>query len=151
MSGRRSQQRGRHATDGRHFNHGDLAASGSVRMVALAADDPDVVRFMRMVDILPCGCWFFTGARSRGRGNRKWYGSFYYRGKTIRAHVFSCDKIGGKIVPRGWHRGHSCHFSLCVNPEHIDPMSPSDNQKEKVERALLRRVSGASFRVSEEG
>lgn len=35
----------------------------------------DVKRFFRYVEKLPNGCWYWTGARSRGKGNRKWYGS----------------------------------------------------------------------------
>jgi hypothetical protein len=96
----------------------------------------DIDRFMKYVDILPNGCWFWTGARSRGKGNRKWYGSFRFKGKSIRAHRFACDVIGGKACPPGWHRDHTCKFSLCVCPDHIEPVTHELNQ----ERKLLRRV-----------
>ena len=33
----------------------------------LDLSDPDVVRFMSFVDILPNGCWYWTGARSQGQ------------------------------------------------------------------------------------
>ena len=39
--------------------------------------DADIARFMVNVDKLPCGCWFWQGGRSRGAGNKKWYGSFW--------------------------------------------------------------------------
>ena len=55
----------------------------------------DVARFMTHVDKLPGGCWFWTGARSRGRGNRKWYGTFKVQGRAVRAHRFACEAIGG--------------------------------------------------------
>ncbi len=89
---------------------------------------------MSFVDILPNGCWFWTGARSRGKGNRKWYGTFHFQGKSIRAHRFSCDVIGGKVCPPGWHRDHNCQFSLCVCPDHLEPMLREKNQELKVER-----------------
>lgn len=94
----------------------------------------DLERFMSYVDKLPNGCWFWTGARSRGKGKKKWYGSFRYNGKTVRAHVYSCDVIGEKTVPSGWHRDHTCVFSLCVNPEHIDPVPPKENEDRKKAR-----------------
>lgn len=102
--------------------------------------DPDIKeairRFMSYVEVLPNGCHFWTGARSRGKGNKKWYGSFKYKGQSIRAHRFACDVIGGKVCPPGWHRDH-CVFSLCVNPEHINPMPREKNQELKVERVLI--------------
>lgn len=103
---------------------------------AVEYDAGDVERFMRLVDKLPCGCWFFTGSRSRGAGNKKWYGTFYVRGMgRIRAHRFSCEAIGGKgPLPAGWHRDHICTFSLCVNPSCIDYVSHDENQRRKIER-----------------
>ena len=106
-------------------------------MSLIVLANPDITRFMSFVDILPNGCWFWTGARSRGKGNRKWYGSFRYQGKVIRAHRFACDVIGGKPVPAGWHRDHTCQFSLCVCPDHLEPVPRTTNQ----ERKLLRRLN----------
>jgi hypothetical protein len=50
----------------------------------MSATQADIDRFMSYVDKLPNGCWFWTGARSRGKGNRKWYGSWWFNGKAIR-------------------------------------------------------------------
>lgn len=95
----------------------------------LTASQEDIKRFMSFVDILPNGCWFWTGARSRGKGNKKWYGSFSLQGRTIRAHRFSCEILGKKKLLLGHHRGHVCMFSLCVNPEHITIISKEENQR----------------------
>lgn len=102
-----------------------------------APTEAEIARFMRMVEKLPSGCWFWTGARSRGRGNRKWYGSFRYRGQTIRAHRFSCDVLGecGPLQP-GHHRDHTCLFSLCVNPAHLEVTTREENQRRKIERSI---------------
>lgn len=62
--------------------------------VPLRYDQSDITRFLSFVDVLPCGCWFWTGGRSRGRGNKKWYGSFWVKGRTVRAHRFSAVAIG---------------------------------------------------------
>lgn len=97
-------------------------------------DQRDIDKFMSYVDILPNGCWFWTGGRSRGKGNKKWYGSFWHKGKTIRAHRFSHDEIGKKDCPPGYHRDHKCCFSLCVNPDHIEAVTHVENQQRKVDR-----------------
>jgi hypothetical protein len=101
----------------------------------LAAEPTDVARFMRYVEKLPSGCWFWTGARSRGKGNRKWYGSFRLGRRTVRAHRFSCEVLGGQGCPPGHHRDHTCCFSLCVNPAHLEVVTREVNQ----ERKTLRR------------
>jgi hypothetical protein len=93
----------------------------------------DFQRFFKYVEILPNGCWFWTGARSRGKGNKKWYGSFRVGQRVVRAHRFACDMVG-KACPPGHHRDHSCVFSLCVNPFHIDVIPKEDNQRLKLER-----------------
>lgn len=100
----------------------------------MSPTDAEIKRFLSYVDKLPNGCWFWTGARSRGKGNKKWYGSFHYRGRTIRAHRFASDFLGGGVCPPGHHRDHKCCFSLCVCPEHIEIVSHEENQRRKVER-----------------
>lgn len=37
-------------------------------MSLLRANVDDIKRFLKYVDKLPNGCWFWTGARSRGQG-----------------------------------------------------------------------------------
>lgn len=96
----------------------------------MKATDAEIAHFMSFVDRLPNGCWYWTGARSRGKGNRKWYGSFRFRGRVIRAHRFSCDYIGEfKPLPQGQHRLHSCDFSMCVSPGHVHHGTREANQR----------------------
>lgn len=106
----------------------------------------DVDRFMGYVLRLPgrlilpegretSACWPWLGARSRGEGNRLWYGSFRLGRRTVRSHRFSCEAVAGREpLPQGWHRDHVCVFSLCVNPEHIEYVSPEENQQRKMQR-----------------
>jgi hypothetical protein len=86
----------------------------------IAFTQADIARFFTYVEKLPNGCWFWNGARSRGKGNRKWYGSFYVQGKTIRAHRFVCEALKNEYLKPGDHRDHTCKFSLCVNPDHLE-------------------------------
>ncbi len=91
-----------------------------------------LVRFMKYVEILPSGCWYWTGARSRGKGNKKWYGSFRYGKTSVRAHAFIA-RCYGLECPRGHHRDHTCRFSMCVNPSHLEVVTREENQRRKVE------------------
>lgn len=108
----------------------------------LTATEADIKRFMSYVDILPNGCWFWTGGRSRGKGNKKWYGSFHLGKSTVRAHRFACEVLGGKPLDAGHHRDHICRFSLCVNPDHLEPVPSEVNQQRKMDRirAMLNQL-----------
>lgn len=94
----------------------------------------DIERFIKLLDVLLCGCWYWLGARSRGRGNRKWYGTFKVGGTSVRAHRFAAEALGGKSCGAGCHRDHTCGFSMCVNPAHIEIVTHAENQRRKVER-----------------
>jgi hypothetical protein len=106
--------------------------------MTLAFTDTDVARFYRYVEKLPSGCWFWSGARSRGKGNRKFYGSFRLGNRTVRAHRFACEAIGGRDCPPEHDRDHTCEFSLCVNPDHIEVVPKTVNQARKIERRAVR-------------
>jgi hypothetical protein len=114
----------------------------------LQATEADVRRFMSYVVVLPSGCWYWCGARSRGRGNRLWYGSFSFwcprlrKRRTVRAHRFSSEVLGKKECPPGHDRDHQCEFSLCVNPECIEVVLKRVNGERKVERRRCRTVNG---------
>lgn len=112
----------------------------SLQRLMLTGTPEDVERFMRYVDKLPCGCWFWTGARSRGGGNKKWYGSFRLGGRTVRASRFSCDVVASppKPCPPGHHRDHLCCFSLCVNPDCFEVVTREVNQSRKMARRAAR-------------
>lgn len=106
----------------------------------LKATDAEIERFMRYVEKLDSGCWYWTGARSRGKGNRKWYGSFRLGKRTVRAHRFSSEVLAGDPCPPGYHRDHKCHFSMCVNPGHIEVVTREENQKRKMKRKNNDRI-----------
>jgi len=101
----------------------------------------DVERFLSYVEVLDSGCWYWTGARSRGKGNKKFYGSFSVEKRTVRAHAFSCA-VAGIECPEGFHRDHTCNFSMCVNPNHFECVSREINQERKVMRVRLKPSFG---------
>ncbi len=105
----------------------------------LEATQADIDRFYRYVEklpgrlILPNGtetsaCHGWTGARSRGKGNKKWYGSFRLGKRAVRAHRFVCEAIHCQPCPPEHHRDHLCANSLCVNMEHLEIVHRTVNQ-----------------------
>ena len=104
-------------------------------MASFPFEQSDIDRFMEKVDKLPNGCWFWTGARSKGAGNKKCYGSFRVRKHgVVRAHRFASEALAGTICPDGHHRDHTCNFSMCVNPDHIEVVTHFENQRRKMKR-----------------
>jgi len=100
-------------------------------------------RFMRYVSVDPeTNAWVWTG----GIGNTG-YGGFWFRGKTIGAHVFSYALHHGPI-PEGYLVCHK-HEDLGrhnVNPEHLFLGTHKDNMQDAA--AKCRTLSGTSNTAS---
>lgn len=74
-------------------------------------------------------CLLFNGARSRGKGNKAWYGSFWCKGKTVRAHKFFAVAILG-LRPRPNREDeldHHCFNTRCVSC--VQVLTHAENQK----------------------
>lgn len=69
------------------------------------------------------GCWVWTGSRS-GAG----YGNFR-DGRTVRnAHRAMYERVHGP-VPDGLSLDHLCRNTLCVNPEHLEAVTQTENMR----------------------
>lgn len=91
---------------------------------------PPEVRFWRYVekvDTVPDGCWIWTGYC-----DAKGYGQFKAdpRKSSVKAHRFSVTLHGGNI-PRGFSVDHKCRNTSCVNPDHLEPVTDSENQRRR--------------------
>lgn len=73
-------------------------------------------------------CWIWNGASAQG------YGSMHYKGKTGVVHRILWELVNGKIAD-SYDLHHKCEIRLCCNPQHLEPMSRSDNLKEIWKRA----------------
>ena len=97
--------------------HGDPHAITNTRHT------PMIERFWMKVHKTP-GCWNWTGAASAG------YGSWAegYKKRHHKAHRFAYEQMVGPI-PEGMFLDHKCFNTLCVNPDHLRPVTRKQNSE----------------------
>lgn len=64
-------------------------------------------------------CWLWTGSSWKG------YGQFT-DGRRVKAHRFAYELERGPI-PEGYQIDHLCKNTLCVNPDHLEPVTQYEN------------------------
>ena len=84
------------------------------------------------------GCWLWRGKVNSGGYAIVWRGR-----RPSDAHKLVYEAERG-AVPEGMTLDHRCKRRLCVNPEHLDPMSNLANQQGKSWRARVRRQADCS-------
>lgn len=87
------------------------------------------MRFLNKLDKDPNGCWIWTASIDRDG-----YGRFGVPGKTrsewrmFLAHRVSYETFVGPI-PKGLELDHLCRVRACTNPDHLEPVTRSENLK----------------------
>lgn len=67
-------------------------------------------------------CWFWDAYR-----NHEGYGSYHGPdGVRTTAHRIAWV-LTGRTIPDGYHLDHLCRVRECVNPAHLDPVTPREN------------------------
>jgi hypothetical protein len=94
---------------------------------------PAIERFQKLVRILSNGCWLWLGTVI-GSG----YGQFWSGEKKVYAHVWAYEYFVGSI-PEGKELGHrpECNNRLCVNFEHVRPVTHRENLLESPTSAAM--------------
>ena len=72
----------------------------------------------------PDDCWLWQGSHLPTG-----YGRFYYGGSRTPdyAHRFSIEHHSGELIPKGMHTDHLCRNPPCVNPNHLEIVTPREN------------------------
>lgn len=81
-------------------------------------DDYLLYRVARQED----DCWLWVGAR-----DSEGYGSIRREGRTLKSHRWFYEQMVGRI-PDGMQLDHLCRVRHCVNPDHLELVTPGENQ-----------------------
>lgn len=80
-----------------------------------------------------CWCWIWTGAAGGREGAR--YGRIFAGRRTDAGHPAAeqAHRIAYQLaigpIPEGMEIDHLCRVTLCVNPDHLEAVTPLENQR----------------------
>lgn len=98
-------------------SRGSAFSPGLQKIIPEATPDP-MDRFGSKVTPLPSGCWRFGAPLDH-------YGRF----SNMNAHRWLWEALHGPILD-GDHVHHSCENKGCVNPAHLQRLTPSEHTAE---------------------
>jgi len=99
-------------------------------------------RFQQKIDRSgPCPVW--TAAKNSPNG----YGVFGYEGRQVYAHRWIYEQERGPI-PEGMTIDHLCRNKLCMNPDHMEVVTRSENTRRALFADSEHRLRVARFQAA---
>lgn len=97
--------------------------------VPIGSSITTVARLLEKINILPNGCWQYTG-KLTGKG----YARVNLAGSVKRrfAHTIMYEDRHGKIMA-GLELDHLCRNRGCINPSHLEPVTHAENMRRATE------------------
>lgn len=99
----------------------------------------------------PTPCWIWNGYKDKERG----YGKTRWKNRTFRAHIRSWLE-SGREIDDGMQLDHLCRQTACVNPDHLEQVTPTENMRRgsrtklKIEQVREIRARYATGEESQE-
>lgn len=81
------------------------------------------------------GCWLWLGVCDTAN-----YGRIMIQTKRVMAHRWLYEYLKGPIKA-GYQLDHKCRVTSCVNPNHLQPVSPYENTLRGTAPAIKRALS----------
>lgn len=90
-------------------------------------------------------CWIWQGGQSSaGHGRTK----DHAQGKMVPAHRYFYERKFG-AVPNGMVLDHLCRVRICVNPDHVEPVTVAENNRRGLRAKLTREQVREIRRLAE--
>lgn len=97
---------------------------------------PVIERLFDRVTFPESGCWLWTG-NTTNTG----YGLIYTEQTQRLTHRVAYQLVIGPI-PEGLELDHLCNVPLCLNPDHLEPVTQAENARRRGERQMACRRAG---------
>ena len=108
-------------------------------------------RLMSLVREQDDGCWRWVGPRGTTHGLT--YGQAKYYGEDGKARSIGAHRLAWMLlrgpIPDGLQIDHLCRFTMCVNPDHLEPVTARENILRGVGTAALNAVKTHCIRGHE--
>jgi hypothetical protein len=97
-------------------------------------------RWLRRIEVDAAGCWLWTGYIAPNGYGRTSFGQ--QRGAYVHRVVY--EVLVG-LIPPGLHLDHLCRVRHCVNPDHLEPVTPGENVRRGANATKTCCINGHAY------